>query len=83
MPDIETTGEVIDALGGNAAAAKLFGVPYNSITNWRSANQFPTDTYLMIQKELKLRKLTAADALWSMREAVAVVSVKKRKAKTE
>ena len=60
---------MIDALGGNANAAELLEVGYNSITNWKMADRFPGDTYTMIQHELRMRSRTAPDYLWRMRVA--------------
>ena len=67
MQVLKTTGDIIDALGNNVQAAKLLGVKYNSVTNWRTFGHFPPDTYVMIQKELRLRDLAAPPRLWKMR----------------
>lgn len=67
MQKLFTTAEIIDALGNNVQAAKLLGVKYNSVTNWRTFGHFPPDTYVMIQKELELRGYKAPASLWKMR----------------
>jgi hypothetical protein len=64
-----TVDEVIEELGGNAAAAKLLGVGYSSITNWRMFDRFPASTYVQIQTELNRRDKVASDYLWRMRTA--------------
>jgi hypothetical protein len=79
LSTILTTADVIDSLGGNTAAAKLFGVKYNNITNWRTFGYFPPDTYVMIQEELRLRGLVAPDHLFRMRRRAAL---RKKKART-
>jgi len=67
--------DVIDALNGNAAVAELTDSSMNSVYNWRAANKFPADTYLLIQSELKARGRVAPDKLWPMR----TLAVKRRK----
>ena len=78
MQQLLTTDDVINALGvTNGEVAKLLGVKYNNITNWRSFGYFPPDTYVMIQKELADRGLIAPAYLWKMRTLT-----KKRRKKT-
>jgi hypothetical protein len=67
MQTIRSTADAIDYLGGNRAAAELFRVKYNNITNWRTFGHFPPDTYVMIQEELNKRNLAGAPQLWKMR----------------
>jgi hypothetical protein len=81
LSTILTTADVIDSLGGNLAAAKLLGVKYNNITNWRTFGSFPPDTYIMIQEELKLRGLVAPDHLFRMRKR-GRLRPRKKKART-
>ena len=70
MMNLNTVEDVINALGGPAAVAKLSAGTLNSIYNWRAANKFPADTYLLLQSELRLRHLVAPDHLWPMRMPV-------------
>lgn len=65
-----TVHDVIEELGGNAEAAKLLGVQYNTVCNWKMFGRFPSDTYVMMQKALKMREQTAPDHLWQMRTPV-------------
>jgi hypothetical protein len=67
MATLKSTAAVIDALGGNAEAAAVLEVAYNSITNWRMFGRFPTNTFVQIQRELEKRGHTAPAHLWSMR----------------
>jgi hypothetical protein len=69
MAALNSTGAVIDFLGGNAAVAKRFNLKYNSVTNWRMFDRFPPNTYVMIQLELKARGEIAPDYLWGMRNS--------------
>ncbi len=69
---LNSTGEVIDALGGTAALAKLLSVGPDEIvkmqvvTNWRSMEQFPAHTYVAIKAALKAAGHEAPDSLWRM-----------------
>jgi hypothetical protein len=67
MQVLRTTADVIDALGNNVQTAKLLGVKYNTVTNWRTFGHFPPDTYVMMQRELELRDFIAPPELWKMR----------------
>jgi len=66
---LTTVDEVIEALGGNTAAAELLEVGYNSIINWRMSDRFPASTYVQIQGELGKRQKVASAYLWRMRTA--------------
>jgi len=66
---LRTTSDVIDALGGVAALARMTGVSNPGVYNWRAGRQFPADTYLLIKAELKALGHDAPDHLWPMRQA--------------
>lgn len=65
---LQTTDEVIDALGGNERFAEIVGTTPNAVRNWRInlRGSFPNDVgmYLRVTKELKRRKLSMSLALW-------------------
>ena len=63
---LETTKEVIDAIGGTSAAAKLTGRSYNAAHNWRKFSTFPANTYLTMTAALDERGHTAPPSLWGM-----------------
>ena len=65
---LHTTGSVIDALGGNAAVAKLLGISPNVVSNWRMAERFPAHTYLTLRDHLKAarKNKNVPDDLWAM-----------------
>ena len=67
-----TTDDVIDALGGNEAVAKIVGTTPNAVRNWRGRlrGKFPTDTYEAFRLSLKREGLKAPLALWGMKEPV-------------
>lgn len=82
MQNLTTTGEVIDALGGNAVVAEMTKAKNkNVIYNWRAAGKFPANTYILFQSELRHRNLTAPDRLWAMRPTLVVANNKVRTGK--
>jgi hypothetical protein len=70
MLNLNKVTDVVDALGGIPDVAEITGTTRNAVYNWVAAGQFPTDTYLLIQGELKIRGLVAPDHLWPMRQPV-------------
>lgn len=69
MADLQTAGEVIDALGGTAATARLTGRKVQHVSNWRAAGRLPAKTFLVLQAELRERELSAPPSLWGIHEA--------------
>lgn len=65
---LETTAQVIDAVGGPAEAAKITGRKYSAAWNWTKAEAFPANTYLVLQSALEARGLHAPASLWRMDE---------------
>ena len=59
-----TTSAVIDALGGNEAAARLTGRGKTAPYNWRQWPRFPADTYLVMHSALAAKGLFAPPWLW-------------------
>jgi hypothetical protein len=64
---LQTTNEVIDALGGTSKVARLLGRPMNDVSNWRSTGKFPPKTFLAI-RALLAPGYTAPPPLWQMDE---------------
>lgn len=62
-------GNVVDALGGTAAVARLAGVGTSTVSHWRRSNKFPANSYLLLQTHLREAKLSAPDYLWSLKRA--------------
>lgn len=70
MADLKDANEIIDALGGTGATARLTGRRYDqAVSNWRSSGRLPADTYLVISNELKKLGLHASPSLWGITEA--------------
>jgi hypothetical protein len=66
--DLHTAGEVIDALGGTAATARLTGRNPQHVSNWRASGRLPADTFLILQAELREREKQAPPAIWGIKE---------------
>ncbi|HEX5424878.1 MAG TPA: hypothetical protein VFW94_15125 [Candidatus Acidoferrales bacterium] len=66
--ELQTADEVIDALGGTAATARLTGKNPQHVSNWRAAERLPAETFLILQDELRARDLIAPPSLWGIRE---------------
>ena len=66
--DLQTAGDVIEALGGAAATARLTGKKSQHIWNWKKANRFPPHTFLILSAELERLGCTAAPSLWGITE---------------
>jgi hypothetical protein len=66
---ISTAGDVIDALGGTAAAAKMLGTKaaLQSISNARARNRLPSSTFLLFTDELARVGKRAPPALWGIK----------------
>jgi len=61
---IYTFDGVVDALGGNKAAANLLGVTLPMVSYWRRAGQFPARSSQRIDAELARKGATAMRALY-------------------
>jgi len=69
MEALTTTSEVMDALGGNLAVAEITGSKPKAVSNWRSAETFPSNTYLALRNALLAKGKTAPARLWAMKSA--------------
>lgn len=63
---LTTIDEVLAALGGDAAVARLTGRGRQSISNWRRRRGFPPVTFLVLREALKKRGWSAPEGLWGM-----------------
>jgi len=70
ITNLNTIDDVIDVLGGKAEVATLVNTRVTAVYNWIANGQFPADTYLLIQDELKTRGVIAPNYLWPMRQPV-------------
>lgn len=66
--ELQTAGEVIDALGGTAATARKTGRKDQHVSNWRAAGRLPADTFLILSEELKTVECCAPPRVWGIRE---------------
>jgi hypothetical protein len=64
---LETTDQVIDALGGNGPVAELTLSKPNAVSNWRSFETFPPNTYVVMTKALAAIGKTAPTSMWRMK----------------
>jgi hypothetical protein len=78
MTSIDNTAEIIAALGGTAAVARLTSTTPKAVHNWRAFGRFPANTFLVIKSELLRIGRSAPDHLWSMREPPAVKRKRER-----
>ncbi len=60
---LETTGEVLDALG-LPTICKLTGASYKVAWDWRNNATFPANYFLVMTWALKKKRLRAPPALW-------------------
>lgn len=66
LEQINSTGKVIEALGGDAELARRLRVKdVRVVWNWRERG-FPRWTYLLLKAELEADGKTAPDRLWGM-----------------
>lgn len=70
---LETTAQVIEAVGGPAKAAEITGRKYSAAWNWTKADTFPPNTYLLLTAALGEKGFTAPASLWRMPEASPVL----------
>lgn len=66
---LSTASEVIDALGGTSATARLTKRKLQSVSNWRAEGRLPANTFLQIGAELKQRGFDAPPSVWGIAEA--------------
>lgn len=64
MKIIKTSSEVIDALGGTTAVAKMTNNTLPVVSNWRRTSGLPTNTYILVTHRLKKLKCKATLDCW-------------------
>lgn len=66
---LETTKQVIDALGGNAAVRELTGLrTAQAVWEYVNRGNFPPKTFVVMQEALRDRGFSAPASLWQMLE---------------
>lgn len=74
LSDVLTSaGEVIDRVGGTAAAARLTGSSMGSVSNWRAAGRLPHKTFLIFAMALAQKGAVAPPKLWGIKPVSAIV----------
>lgn len=64
---LETTEQVIEALGGNGPVAEITLSKPNAVSNWRGFKTFPSNTFIVMTVALRLIGKTAPPSLWGMK----------------
>jgi len=68
MRRLTSVTEVIDALGGDEKVAELTHAKPKAVWNWHGYFEaFPSDTYAVMERELRRRGYSAPPHLWKMR----------------
>lgn len=63
-----TVAECVEAAGGPAEVAKLFGYRHKTaVYNQRDRNRFPSETYVAWQEILAAKGLSAPASLWGQK----------------
>lgn len=69
--DYHTTSDVIEALGGNMAVARVLNASPQAVSNWRRFDTFPSNTYVALSAALRAIDKSAPPSLWAMKGATA------------
>jgi len=63
---LSTVDEVIEAVGGTAAAAKLAGVNPPAVSNWRSRGRIASEKFMIFAEALRPHGKEAAPEVFGM-----------------
>lgn len=66
LKTLSTASEVIDAVGGTFRAAAILNFKPQRVSNWRSRNRLPPETFLVLGDELRRRGFEASSDLWGI-----------------
>jgi hypothetical protein len=72
--EVQTASEVIDALGGTGATARLTSKSNQAVSNWRATGKLPADTYYALNGELEKLGIAAPPTIWGMAGAERIAS---------
>jgi hypothetical protein len=64
---LTTSRQVVTALGGTKAVARLTGRKYSAAANWPLSDKFPANTYVAISAALAAIGKCAPPSLWGMK----------------
>jgi hypothetical protein len=68
---LSTVDEIIDAVGGTAAAAGICGVGLSAVSNWRSRGRIPSEKFMIFADALKRLGKKASPSLFGFETAEA------------
>jgi len=68
LENLETVDAVFTALGGPSGMQALTGSKPNTVSMWKAAKCFPSNTYLIITEALRTINKTAPASLWGMKQ---------------
>lgn len=66
--ELETVAEVLDALGGNSAAARRLGESRQVVGNWRARGAIPAEQFLNVTSLLDEIGYAACSKIFNMKE---------------
>ena len=64
---LNSVEQVIDAIGGNSAAAKLAGVTEPAVSNWKFRKRIPSKLFPAFSKILTRERLRADPSVFGVR----------------
>jgi hypothetical protein len=67
LENLETVADVFAALGDNPGVEAITGSKPSTLSMWRAAGSFPSNTYVVLTEALRAVGKTAPDSLWKMR----------------
>jgi hypothetical protein len=71
---LETFSDVWDALGGRQGMADLTGAKTSTLSMWKKAESFPSNTYVAMTDALRAIGKTAPASLWGMKAPAEIAS---------
>jgi hypothetical protein len=66
---LQTTVDVIEALGGDDAIKAMTDCSPQTLWNWKNYGQFPSKTFVMMTAALAMKGKVAPARLWGMQTA--------------
>lgn len=69
MDILKSASDVIDALGGTAAMARLTSRRMQSVSNWRAEGRLPAETFLVVGRALEDIGKSAPPSIWGIAAA--------------
>jgi hypothetical protein len=73
---LDSTADVIAALGGSGAVARRFGMASSRVCNWQGSSRFPASTYCAFVTLLAEIGKEAPASLWGMVQLADVASAR-------